>query len=239
MKRKFAAFDIDGTISRNALFMQIVDELIAREHLPADYRSQLDSKFEEYKKRKHKNAYNDYTQLSVDILLKNLKKISVEDYRKAVDSVITKNSDYVYVYTTELIKKLKKQGYFLIALSGSEMYSVQKFTEKLGFDLAIGEYYHEEDGFFTGKIDQVIHKKDIFIKKFILEHDLTLEDSYAIGDSSGDLGMLKVVDNPVAFNPEDKLFDEAKKQGWRIVVERKNVIYELSQSSSAEYELKL
>lgn len=227
MKRKFAVFDIDGTISRNALFMQIVDELIARGHLPADYRSQLDSKFEEYKMRKHKDAYKDYTQLSVDILLKNLTKISVEEYRKAVDAVVPKNSDYVYVFTTNLIKRLKNEGYFLIALSGSEMYSVQKFTEKLGFDLAVGEYYHEKNGFFTGKIDQVIHKKDIFLKKFIKEHNLTLEGSYAVGDSSGDLGMLRVVENPIAFNPEDTLYEEAKKQGWKIVVERKNVIYEL------------
>jgi len=227
MKRKFAAFDIDGTISRNALFMQIVDELIARKHLPLDYRSQLDSKYEEYKKRKHKDAYKDYTQLSVDILMQHLTKISVSDYQSAVDTVVAKNSDYVYVYTINLLKELKSQGYFLIALSGSEMYSVQKFTENLGFDLAIGEYYHEKGCFFTGKIDQVVHKKDIFLKKFITEHDLTLVDSYAVGDSSGDLGMLKIVENPIAFNPEDTLFEEAKKQGWKIVVERKNVIYEM------------
>ena len=227
MKRKFAAFDIDGTISRNALFMQIVDELIARKHLPSDYRSQLDLKYEEYKKRKHKDAYKDYTQLSVDILLKNLKSIPVNGYRSAVDAVVLRNSDYMYVYTTNLIKELKAKGYFLIALSGSEMYSVQKFTEKLGFDLAVGEYYHEKDGFFTGKIDQVVHKKDIFIKKFIAEHDLLLDDSYAVGDSSGDSGMLNIVENPVAFNPEDTLYEEAKRKGWKIVVERKNVIYEL------------
>ena len=227
MKRKFAAFDIDGTISRNALFLQIVDELIARGNLPTDYRSSLDSKFEEYKKRVHKNSFKDYMMLSVNILLDNLNSISVQDYRKAVDAVIAKNSDYLYVYTTGLIEKLREEGYFLIALSGSEMYSVQKFTEKLGFDLAIGEYYHEKEGFFTGKIDHVFKQKDIFLKKFIIEHDLTLDGSYAVGDSSGDLSMLKLVDNPVAFNPEDTLYEEAKKQGWKIVVERKNVIYEL------------
>ena len=227
MKRKFAAFDIDGTISRNALFLQIVDELIARGNLPSDYRSSLDSKFEEYKKRVHKNSFKDYMMLSVNILLDNLNSISVQDYRKAVDAVIAKNSDYLYVYTTGLIEKLREEGYFLIALSGSEMYSVQKFTEKLGFDLAIGEYYHEKEGFFTGKIDHVFKQKDIFLKKFIIEHDLTLDGSYAVGDSSGDLSMLKLVDNPVAFNPEDTLYEEAKKQGWKIVVERKNVIYEL------------
>ena len=227
MKRKFAAFDIDGTISRNALFLQIVDELISVGCLEQDYKAKLDEKFENYKQRQHKDAFKDYTQLSVDILLGNLTSILVADYRSAVDRVIKKNSNYLYVYTTDLIKRLKSEGYFLIALSGSEMYSVQKFTEKLGFDLAVGEKYHEKDGYFSGEIDQVIHRKDIFIKKFIKEHDLTIENSYAVGDSSGDLGMLRLVENPIAFNPEDSLYEEAKKQGWKIVVERKNVIYEL------------
>jgi HAD superfamily hydrolase (TIGR01490 family) len=230
MMRKFAAFDIDGTISRSALFFQIVDELINSGVLSISYRAELDEKYDDYQKRSHKDAFKDYSQLSVDILLNNLNKISVTDYQSAVDKVVPKNSDYVYVYTRNLIELLKKQGYFMIALSGSEMYSVQKFTEKFGFDLAIGEYYHEENNYFTGKIDQVIHRKDIFLKKFIKEHNLTLTGSYAVGDSSGDISMLEMVENPIAFNPEDTLYEKAKKENWKIVVERKNVIYELGPS---------
>ena len=33
MNKKFAVFDIDGTIIRTALFLQIVDELLAAGHL--------------------------------------------------------------------------------------------------------------------------------------------------------------------------------------------------------------
>lgn len=231
MKRKFAAFDIDGTISRSALFFQIVDELINSGVLSISYRAKLDEKYDDYQKRSHKDAFKDYSQLSVDILLDNLNKISVTDYRLAVDKVVPKNSDYVYVYTRNLIESLKKQGFFMIALSGSEMYAVQKFTEKIGFDLAIGEYYHEENNYFTGKIDQVVGKKDIFLKKFVKEHGLTMKDSWAIGDSAGDIAMLEIVDNPIAFNPEDTLYEKAKKENWKIVVERKNVVYELGPSN--------
>jgi HAD superfamily hydrolase (TIGR01490 family) len=231
MKRKLAAFDIDGTISRSALFFQIVDELINSGVLSISYRAKLDEKYDDYQKRSHKDAFKDYSQLSVDILLDNLNKISVTDYRLAVDKVVPKNSDYVYVYTRNLIESLKKQGFFMIALSGSEMYAVQKFTEKFGFDLAIGEYYHEENNYFTGKIDQVVGKKDIFLKKFVKEHGLTMKDSWAIGDSAGDIAMLEIVDNPIAFNPEDTLYEKAKKENWKIVVERKNVVYELGPSN--------
>jgi HAD superfamily hydrolase (TIGR01490 family) len=227
MKRKFAAFDIDGTISRNALFFQIVDGLISEGLLDRSYEEEIKKRLELYKKRSSKQAFKTYAQYSVDILLENLDKISVSDYRKVVDKIIPESSEYNYVYTTNLIKKLKSEGYFLIALSGSEMYSVQKFTEKLGFDIAFGEHYHEENGMLTGKIDKVVGKKDVFINKFVEEHSLTFKDSIAIGDSSGDIAMLSIVENAVAFNPEDTLFEEAKKNNWKIVVERKNVIFEL------------
>jgi HAD superfamily hydrolase (TIGR01490 family) len=227
MKRKFAAFDIDGTISRNALFFQIVDGLVSENIISKDYENELKLKYEHYKKRTSKNAFKTYSQYSVDILLENLDKISVSDYRKIVDKIIPESSEYNYVYTTNLIKKLKSEGYFLIAISGSEMYSVQKFTEKLGFDIAFGEHYHEENGMLTGVIDKVIGRKDIFINKFVNDHNLTFKDSIAVGDSAGDIAMLSIVENPIAFNPEDTLFEEAKKNNWKIVVERKNVIFEL------------
>ncbi len=239
MKRKFAVFDIDGTIARNALFLQIVDQLIANKNLDPKYREELDKKYTNYLHRSHQDAFKEYTSLSVDVLFKNMKTLKTDEYRKAVDEVIKNSAKNVYVYTRQLILDLQKQGYFIIALSGSEMYAVQEFTKQFNFDIAVGENYHEKDGFLTGNVDNVFDRKDKFIKQFVEEHNLTYEDSYAVGDSLSDASMLKMVENPIAFNPEDNLFEEAKKQGWKIVVERKNVIYELSQNTKGGYELKL
>lgn len=232
MKRKFAAFDIDGTVARDAIFFAVVDELVRAGHLPADTGFRLNEKYEEYKQRKHKDVFNEYSQLSVDILLANLTKLTVSDYRKAVDRVMTQHKQYSYVYTRDLIKKLKTEGYFLIALSGSEMYGVQQFGEHYGFDIAYGEAYEEKDGYFTGKIEQVVHKKDIHLKRIIKDNNLSLKGSIAVGDSKGDLGMLECVERPITFNPESRLYDIAIERGWEIVVERKNVIYELAPSKT-------
>ncbi|MFZ1323691.1 MAG: HAD-IB family hydrolase [Candidatus Saccharimonadales bacterium] len=225
--KKFAVFDIDGTIARSALFFQVVDELIVRGYLPAEYREKLDEKYERYRQRTHAGAFNEYAQVSVEALLGNVHKLRAADYREAVDAVTAKTSKYVYTYTRDLIRKLKDQGYFLIALSGSEMYSVKRFTGQFDFDVAIGELYHEKDGVFTGEIEEVIHKKDIFIKQLVSEHGLSYKSSIAVGDSIGDKEMLEIVEYPVAFNPEQRLYDLALKNKWKIVVERKNVIYEL------------
>jgi len=39
--------------------------------------------------------------------------------------------------------------------------------------------------------------------------------------------MLEIVDNPICFNPNSKLYRHAKRNGWRVVVERKDVVYQL------------
>ena len=68
------------------------------------------------------------------------------------------------------------------------------------------------------------------------EQTPSLAGSIAIGNGASDISMLELVETPIAFNPEKKLFDYAKDRGWKIVVERKNVIYEL-ETRSGKYQL--
>jgi HAD superfamily hydrolase (TIGR01490 family) len=229
MKQRFAVFDIDGTIARTALFHQIVDEMVARGVLPTAMRAQLDQKFEDYRRRAHPEAFKEYSLTSVTILLDNLRNVQVDAYKDAVDAVLTRSGSYNYVYTTQLITQLHEKGYFLIALSGSEMYAVQQFAAQFPFDVAVGETYHSADGYFTGKVEQVVHRKDDYVRRIVQEHNLHYEQSIAVGDSMGDAAMLKIVEQPIAFNPEKKLLDAARSNGWKIVIERKNAIYELEQ----------
>ena len=54
---------------------------------------------------------------------------------------------------------------------------------------------------------------------------LTLKDSIGVGDSEADIPFLKLVDHPICFNPNKKLQLVAKKKKWKVVVERKDVVY--------------
>jgi phosphoserine phosphatase len=58
----------------------------------------------------------------------------------------------------------------------------------------------------------------------------------AVGDTHGDIEMLEFVEQPIAFNPNKTLYDYAREKGWQIVVERKNVIYQLG-AVDGEYRL--
>ena len=64
---------------------------------------------------------------------------------------------------------------------------------------------------------------------------MDLDASFSYGDTTGDLSMLKIVGNPVAVNPVKKLLlaikqDEKLFEKTTIIVERKDLIYELSPS---------
>jgi phosphoserine phosphatase len=45
--------------------------------------------------------------------------------------------------------------------------------------------------------------------------------------------MLSIVEQPLAFNPTKELFSHARKSGWRVVIERKNMTYELESQNGS------
>jgi phosphoserine phosphatase len=67
----------------------------------------------------------------------------------------------------------------------------------------------------------------LILQKFVKKHNLSLDDSYGIGDTASDISLLQAVANPIAFNPNDELLAVAKEHNWPIVIERKNVVYQL------------
>ena len=56
---------------------------------------------------------------------------------------------------------------------------------------------------------------------------MDLEGYVGMGDTLSDVGFLEMVSTPVAFNPNRDLLDVARERDWPIVVERKDVIYNL------------
>ena len=75
--------------------------------------------------------------------------------------------------------------------------------------------------------------KGTVVKQYAYEQGIDLADSYGIGDTESDIKFLKLVAYPIAFNPNQNLLAAAREEGWRVVVEKKDVIYEISQQSIA------
>lgn len=226
-KQKVAAFDIDGTLFRSGLYREVAYELMKMGALPEKILQETTVKNREWRHRTHGNAFEEFDMLVVDRIDHALPQLRIDDYEEAAQIVLEKRAENVYVYTRDLIKKLKSQGYFLVAISGSQLELVEPFATKYGFDAWVGQQWERGDEFFTGNITKTHTGKDIILKDIVKRHNLTLKDSVAVGDSNGDVGMLQTVEHPIAFNPTAELYEKAVAAGWTIAIERKNMMYTL------------
>jgi phosphoserine phosphatase len=73
----------------------------------------------------------------------------------------------------------------------------------------------------------VISNKAKVLERVIAKQGLTLVGSVGVGDREADVGFLEMVKTPICFNPNAALLRVAKRRGWKVVVERKDVAYEI------------
>ena len=65
------------------------------------------------------------------------------------------------------------------------------------------------------------------MRRAVEKENLTLQHSIGVGDTETDIPFLEMVAKPICFNPNSKLYRYAKRMKWDVVVERKDVVYEL------------
>jgi HAD superfamily hydrolase (TIGR01490 family) len=227
MSRPFAVFDIDGTIIRWQLYHAVSDQLAKDGLIDSQAFQKVRRTRMDWKRRTGTDSFNEYEMQLVKVFDQALAGMSVAGFTKAVDTVFEEYKDQVYTYTRELIHELQQRQYLLFAISGSPGPIVAKLIEYYGFDDFAATTYEETGGRFTGQKNLSIGRKPQLLTELIAKHQAGVKGSIAVGDSEGDIDMLAMVERPIAFNPSRLLFEHARGQGWEIVVERKNVVYEL------------
>jgi HAD superfamily hydrolase (TIGR01490 family) len=227
VKKPFAVFDIDGTLIRWQLYHATADALVRLGYISKDkYQSIKDARMA-WKRREGEEAFKTYESQLVSLYEKVLRNLTPGQYDEAAQAVFDEYKDQVYRYTRTLIADLKTKRYLLFAISGSQTEIVGKIAHYYGFDDYIGTVYERAEGKFTGKRKLHAGSKHVILDELVKKHGATYEGSVAVGDSESDITMLEAVDQPIAFNPSKKLLQYVQKKGWKIVVERKNTIYEL------------
>lgn len=236
--RKFAVFDIDGTLFRWQLYSEIVFELIENGDIPKSVRKTVDERMSQWRARAHSQSFHDYEIAIVNAFLPHLNGLKASRVEMAADAVLARSGTKVHMYTRDLIEQLRSDGYVLVAISGSQNEIVQRFAKLWKFDIALGQVHEQKEGIYTGAIPGnklLVMQKDVILKDIVHDHNLSWKESVAIGDSASDAPMLRLVERPIAFNPSDELFEAAKLNGWNVVIERKNMIYELEQTENGTY----
>lgn len=232
--RKFAVFDIDGTLIRWQLYHSVADTLARLGQIDPKLHQSIKDARMVWKRRE--GQFADYERLVVEVYDKVITSLSRPQFEAAAQAVFEEYKDQVYTFTRDLIAKLKAEGYILFAISGSQAEIVKLIADYYRFDDYVGSVYEYKNGHFTGAVNVASWHKDMVLTELAVKHNVTFTGSIAVGDSHSDIKMLEMVEKPIAFNPENKLFKHASKKGWMIVIERKNVIYQL-ESKDGQYQL--
>jgi len=226
--RKVAIFDIDGTVFRSSLLIELTDALLQGGVFSPNVRKLYSKAQENWLNRK--GSYEEYIEAVVKAFMRNIKGVRYGEFSKVAQKVVAFHKDRVYRYSRDIIKKLKKKNYYLLAISNSPQRVVKEFCRKMEFDKIYGRIYEiDKHQRFTGKVLylDIINDKAEILKRAVEKEKLTLKGSIGVGDTESDIAFLKIVEKPVCFNPNLKLYKYAKRQGWKIVVERKDVVYQL------------
>jgi HAD superfamily hydrolase (TIGR01490 family) len=130
---------------------------------------------------------------------------------------------------TEVLEKLKyhkKEGHYLVIVSGSIRYYLEPVVRDLGFDdIVCTDLEEGSDGLLTGRpIGEIcIHdyKKELTLE-LVEKENIDLDKSFAYGNNEADIPFLKLVGNPVAVQPSRKLQQFALNNKWPIIYYNEN-----------------
>lgn len=229
-KKHLAIFDLDGTLFRSSLSIELVNGLVREGIFPQEALDEVEEDYLAWLNRKGK--YEKYVLQIVAIYLKYIKGCRQNEVEKVGKKVLKSERDKVYRFTRDLIKELRKKDYYLLSISGSPTFIVSEFSSYIGFNMYYGSFFEVKNNVFTGKeiYNPVVDGKGKALNHFLESHEgeFDLKNSIAVGDTDSDIPLLSAVGNPIAFNPNFELAKYAKRNKWRIVVERKDVMYEIN-----------
>jgi HAD superfamily hydrolase (TIGR01490 family) len=226
-KAPLAVFDVDGTLFRRGLLPALTRRLVEEGVFSERVREELSEDYYAWVERR--GSYDTYDRLVMELFLRELEGISVAELQRCAIAEVEAHGRRLHMYTRDVALRLKQAGYQLIAISGSPQEILDLFLKPLGFDRAWGTVLAQDArGRYTGEVLQnPFGNKRRVMEEFLESVEVGLEDSVGMGDTLSDVGFLEMVATPIAFNPNRGLFEVARQRGWPIVVERKDVIYNL------------
>ena len=234
MKKTAAFFDIDGTLYRDSLMVEHFKKLVRYDIIDqkAWFEHARDT-FMDWDKRQ--GNYDDYLDDICELYVNSLIGLDKTCIDFTSDQVIKLKSDRVYKYTRSRIKWHLENNHIVIFISGSPNFLVEKMAKKYNVTDFIGSDYIFENEVFNGRVIPMwdSSSKNNAINDFIKKYDIDLSESYAYGDTNGDINMLRRVGNPIAINPTKELInhisnDENISKCAKIIIERKDIVYSLS-----------
>ncbi|WP_320821064.1 HAD family hydrolase [Thalassolituus sp.] len=211
-----AIFDLDHTLlsgdSDHAWGQYLVDRGLVD---PAIHQQRNDHFYEQYKSGTldiHEYlefAMRPLTQYDTEQMLAERERFLTE----RIDPLITQHA-------RDLIEKHRAAGDALLIITATNGFVTYPIAARFDIEHIIAPHPEVVDGRYTGKtvgIPSFQGGKVTRLNDWLAEHQHSLEGSYFYSDSHNDLPLLRIVDHPVAVDPDDTLKAAAEAAGWPII----------------------
>lgn len=213
---RLAIFDLDNTLLNGDSDHAWGEFLVEQEIVDPEVYAQANDKF-----------YQQYQQGSLDIqeylqfALQPLTKHSPEQLNKWHELFMqTKVAAMMQDKAQQLLAEHRAQGDFLLIITATNLFVTAPIAKALGVDFILASEPEVIDGEYTGKVAGTPCFQDgkiTRLNEWLAEQPYNLDDSYFYSDSHNDLPLLKLVDNPVAVDPDETLRTYAEQQGWPVL----------------------
>ncbi|MCP1289450.1 HAD-IB family hydrolase [Chromobacterium sp. S0633] len=218
--RNLALFDLDHTLIAGDSDFEWPRFLIQRGILEQAHYDERNNYF-----------YRQYQQGTLDIheylvfALEPLKRFC----RAELDAL---HADYLEQHIKPIITRKARdllaahaaQGDEIIIITATNRFITGPIARELGVEHLIAiELEEDEQGRFTGRVSGVPsfqQGKITRLQQWLDERGLSMDSygqSFFYSDSHNDLPLLKLVDHPVAVDPDDTLRAHAEQEGWRVI----------------------
>ncbi|MCB5191320.1 HAD-IB family hydrolase [Methylobacillus arboreus] len=122
-----------------------------------------------------------------------------------------------------LVEKHRQNGDLLMIITATNSFVTGPIAREFGIDHLIGTTPEAIDGEFTGKVvgtPSFQAGKITRLNEWLAERGKTLDDfesTWFYSDSHNDLPLMKLVDQPVAVDPDATLKTYAEEAGWPVI----------------------
>ena len=171
--------------------------------------------------------YDDYKQGTLDI---------VEFLRFSLKPLADHNPEQLYQWRAQfieqaikplmlnaaqqLIDKHKDRGDTLLVITATNRFVTEPIVRLYGIENLLATAPEFIDGRYTGGFNGIPcfqEGKVKLLEAWLKDSSETMQDSWFYSDSHNDLPLLKLVDNPVAVDPDEKLTEFASAANWPII----------------------
>ena len=216
---RLALFDLDNTLLAGDSDFEWAEFLISQGVLDRQLHQARNAKF-----------YEDYKSGTLDIhafLEFQLKPLS-QHPRSQLDAwhqkyMETKIRGMMTAKSRALVEKHRQAGDLMMVITATNSFVTAPIAREFGIDHLIGTIPEEIDGEFTGRVTGVPSFKEGKVTRLhAWLHDrgqglADFEETWFYSDSLNDLSLLKVVDHPVAVDPDPTLRAYAEEANWPII----------------------